>query len=81
MSNGVEMLPSFETEEDALKYARLVAALRPGDMIKVIDIENARSLRAVFVGHLDERVLFLSYDQQKKILASGSIYWHLVVVD
>lgn len=76
------LLPSFETEEEALKYAQRVASLQPGDLIKVINPNDDGLHPAVFVGEDDGiGVVFLIYDSEDKRLATGKTVWHAVVVD
>lgn len=75
------LLPKFETEQEALQYARRVALLRPGDPIKVLNRNDDGFMPAVFVCADDRDIVFMAYDPEDKRLASGRISWHAVVID
>lgn len=65
------LLPKFETEEDALRYARRLSALRPGDRIGIINDDDTGFMPAVFVGLHKQEVTFLVYDKEEKRLLAG----------
>lgn len=74
-------LPQFETEAEALAYARRVASLRPGDTVKVLNRDDTGLVDAVFVGTDDEGdPMFLSYNFKDKHLVTSSTSWHAVVM-
>lgn len=76
-------MPKFENEEAALKYARRVASLRPGDTAKVINHDDTGLMDAVFTGSYndDGNPIFLVYSPKHNSLATAISCWHGVVVD
>lgn len=77
------LLPSFETEEAALKYARRIASLRPGDMVKCINADDTGLAPAVFAGFdmsSQPAAIVLRYDTDKQ-LCIVKMALHAVVVD
>ena len=77
-----KLMPTFENEEEALKYARRVAALRPGDTAKILNEDDTAFRPAVFIGIVANFApRFLIFDSGTKRLAQASTSWHAVVVD
>lgn len=77
------LLPSFETREEALKYAQRIATLRPGDLVKVINEDDTGLSPAVFVDFdmsVPPSVVVLYYDDDKR-LCTGVTALHAVVID
>lgn len=76
------LMPKFETGEEALDYARRIAAIRPGDTVRVLNDDDTGLHRAVFVStDSDGDPSFLVYNPGSKGLMTQRTCWHAVVLD
>lgn len=76
------LMPQFETEEDALDYARRVALIRPGDTVRVLNVDDTGLHRAVFVcTDSDGDPSLLVYNPDNKLLMNQRTCWHAIVLD
>ena len=64
-----KITPQFQTEEEALAYARRLAALRPGDSVWIPNEEIDTLTEGVFMGRVSELFYILYYAAKKKIVA------------
>lgn len=78
------LLPALKNEEDALRYARRIAALRPGDIVKVISDDDTGLEHAVFVSFDTSNppsAVVLCYNDSTQRLRTGLISLHSLVLD
>ena len=61
-----KITPQFQTEEEALAYARRLAVLRPGDSVWVPDEELNKCVEGVFMNRESEFFYILYYAANRK---------------
>lgn len=77
------LVPHFDTESEAINYARRVAAIKAGDVVKLPIPDGERLVEVVYTGTCDPNKgapQFLVYDVKSKRLASMTTSWHAVVL-
>lgn len=81
-----KLAPHFETEEEALAYARRLAALRPGDVVKVPNKGVTALISGVFVGLVNPddgpaKASVLLWHSEKRRLFQTALSLFSVVLD
>lgn len=77
------LVPHFDTESEAVNYARRVAAIKTGDVVKLPTPDGKRLMEVVYMGtcYPDKgRPQFLAYDAESKRLGSLTVSWHAIVL-
>lgn len=77
------LVPHFDTESEAINYARRVAAIKAGDVVKLPTPDGERLMEVVYTGICDPdkgRPKFLAYDAESKRLGSLTTSWHAIVL-
>ena len=76
-------VPHFENESEAINYARRVASIKAGDVVKLPAPGGDRLMEVVFTGTIDTDnncPQFLVYDAKFKRLGSLAASWHAIVL-
>lgn len=76
MNDALEKLPKFDSEGDALKYAKRLTELKAGDEVGILTPDNTCYTLAVVMSNYDgPRVVVSFYDFQDKVLKSAAVLW------
>lgn len=77
------LVPHFDTESEAVNYARRVAAIKAGDVVKMPTPDGKQLMEVVYTGTCNPdngAPQFLAYDAENKRLASLTASWHAIVL-
>ena len=76
-------VPHFESESEAVNYARRVATIKAGDVVKLPTSDGERLMEVVFTGTINTDnncPQFLYYDAEDKWLGTVTASWHAIVL-
>lgn len=82
-----KLFPHFDSHEEAVQYAKRVAQLERGSVVKILDPKSARAgkpqLMPVVMISVDEEgdPIFLAYSEETKRLMQISTNWHAIALD
>lgn len=82
-----KLFPHFDSHEEAIQYAKRVAQLGHGSVVKILDPKSAKAdksrLIPAVMTSVDEEgdPIFLAYSEETKRLMQISTNWHAIVLD